>query len=73
MILSACSLLLDNESDKKSILTVSVELRGLLVAQLLSSESDLNRLLSEFWLSFFQRKGSLRYKAFLDSKKAYRL
>jgi len=32
-----------------------------------------NRLLWEFWLSFFYSQGSLRYKAFLDYKKAYRL
>ena len=31
------------------------------------------RLLWEFWLSFFYSQGSLRYKAFLDYKKAYRL
>jgi hypothetical protein len=32
-----------------------------------------NRLLWEFWLSFFYSQGSLRYKTFLDYKKAYRL
>ena len=29
-----------------------------------------NRLLWEFWLSFFYSQGSLRYKAFLDYKKS---
>jgi|GEM_PF-5318067 len=55
---------------RNSILTASFELRDLLVARLLSSEFGLNRLLCEFWLSFFQRKGPLRYKAFLDSEKS---